>query len=147
MLVLGNKAQEHGLMCSLLQRLHQQYEDIGRRAESHCAVLLHNYRCHSAILRLSSSLFYNSTLQSMVPDDISHPDAPYSLLFVCSSLDASTEYTPRDVDNAEAMLVLDQVKRFVDTWPYMEWKKRNLETICVMTVSSNQVSVILSLLI
>lgn len=83
----------------------------------------------------------------MVPDDITHPDAPCSLLFVSSSLDASTDYTPRDVDTAEAILVLDQVKRFVDTWPYREWNKRNLETICVMTTSSNQVSNILSILV
>ena len=78
----------------------------------------------------------------MVPDDITHPDAPYPLLFVCSSLDASAKSTQRDFDVAEAMLVLDQVKRFVNAWPSREWNKRKLETICVMTTSSNQVSII-----
>ena len=139
LLVLGSDAQEHGLKYSLLQRLHQQYERIGSCAESHCAVLLHNYRCHSGILMLPSSLFYNSTLQSMVPEDITHPDAPYPLLFVCSSLDPVADPMQADTNSVEAMLLLDHAKLYIDAWPTNQWKKHKPETICVMTTSQNQV--------
>ena len=75
----------------------------------------------------------------MVPDD-AHPEAPYPLLFVCSSINASAECTSRDSDVTEAELLLNQVSKFVNAWPEREWMECKLETICVMTTSSNQVS-------
>ena len=74
----------------------------------------------------------------MVPDD-AHPDAPYPLLFVCSSINSSAKCTSKDSDGIEAELLLNEVMRFVHVWPEREWMERKLDTICIMTTSSNQV--------
>ena len=55
--VLGEKVREGGLAVSLLERLHDLYQR--NHQEAYQAELLTNYRCHSVILRLPSTLFYN----------------------------------------------------------------------------------------
>ena len=141
LLVLGDEAQENGLGLSLLERLHKRYETLGRVAQQHTVALLTNYRCHSGILLLPSSLFYGSTLQCRVPEDSAHPDAPYPLVFVCSSLDASVQSVNKDTDESEARVLLQQVSRFVTNWP-RNWGRQDLSKICIMTPSTNQVSIV-----
>ena len=135
--VLGENAQKYGLKLSLLERLHLLYKDLG--LQSHSRMLLNNYRCHGGILRLPSSLFYNSTLLSRVPTDTVHPGAPYPLLFVCSSLDKTFKDTSNDIDENEAKLLLTQVKKFLDTWPEEQWGKKRLQDVCIVSPSANQV--------
>ena len=138
MLVLGNEAQQNGLGISLLERLHKHYETLGEVSQQHSIPLLTNYRCHSGILTLPSSLFYGSTLQCRVPEESAHPDAQYPLVFVCSSLDASVKCIRNDKDEAEARLLLQQVSKFIKNWP-RAWGNMERSQICIMTPSANQV--------
>ena len=121
-----------------MERLHKHYETLGGVSQQHSISLLTNYRCHSGILTLPSSLFYGSTLQCRVPEESAHPDAPYPLVFVCSSLDASVQWIKNDTNEAEARLLLQQVSKFVKNWP-RAWGKVDQSQICIMTPSANQV--------
>ena len=126
---------------SLLERLHKHYEYLGDVTKDHCITLLSNYRCHSGILTLCSSLFYGSTLQCKVPESSSHPDAPYPLIFVCSTLD-KIESVDSDTNESEATVLLDQVEKFVHHWPESTWGQKDVSKVCIMTPSANQVGAI-----
>ena len=104
-----------------------------------CVELNVNYRAHREIMNLASKLFYNCSLSSMVSDSISHPDAPYPLLFVCSSLDDTIKQVQRDTDETEARLILNQVLKFIDRWPTKQWGPKNLRSICIITPTRHQV--------
>ena len=138
LLVLGNEPQQNGLGTSLLERLHKHYETLGGMSQQHSISLLTNYRCHSGILTLPSSLFYGSTLQCRVPEESAHPDAPYPLVFVCSSLDASIQSIRNDTNEIEARHLLQQVSKFITNWP-RAWGNVDRSQICIMTPSANQV--------
>ena len=56
--------REKGLSDSLLVRLHNLYSSLG--AAPHQSKLLINYRCHPAIVRLPSRLFYDCNIQVCV---------------------------------------------------------------------------------
>ena len=122
---------------SLLERLHNQYREVGEPAQKHMANLLTNYRSQSGILMLPSSLFYGSTLQCRTRDK-PHPLAAYPLHFVCTSL-KQIKSTSHSVDKLEAESLLKQVKRFVDKWPEKEWGTKDLAKICIMSPSADQV--------
>ena len=143
LLVLGQEAQKYGLNISVFERLWNVYQSLGPTCVAHqCVHLTRNYRTHKEILSLASGLFYNSTLTSAVPDTIAHPDAPYPLLFVCSSLDNSVEQVEKNSDENEAKVVLDQVKRFVEKWP-TQWGHKDPSSVCVITPTRHQVRVML----
>lgn len=145
LLVLGKEAQQYGLNISLLERLWNVYQKLDPVTLSHqCVQLNVNYRAHKEIVKLASSLFYNSILTSVVPDSISHPDAPYPLLFVCSSLDDIVEQIERDTDENEARVVLDEAKRFVEKWPTKQWGPKDISSVCIITPTRHQVRVFLS---
>ena len=138
LLVLGEEARKHGFSISLLQRLHEQYQNIGETTNS----LLTNYRSHSGLLMLPSSLFYGSTLQCRVPDSKSHPLAPYPLVFVCSSIKNSATCKIGSTDKTEATVLVEQVKKYIaDSWPTTVWGSQYDPPgkVCVMTPSPAQV--------
>lgn len=138
LLVLGEEARKHGLSISLLQRLHEQYQKIGETTNS----LLTNYRSHSGLLMLPSSLFYESTLQCRVPDSKAHPLAPYPLVFVCSSIKRTATCKIGSKDETEARVLVEQVKKYIrDSWPTTVWESQHDPPgkVCVMTPSPAQV--------
>lgn len=140
LLVLGEEAQKYGLNVSLLQRLletFQQYGDVTLSMQ--CVKLLTNYRSHKDVLSLPSLLFYNSTLQTVIPDYCAHPDAPYPLLFVCSSLDNTIKRVEYDTNEYEATAILDQMMKFLLPWPTQQWGQKNLSSICLITPTRHQV--------
>ena len=62
--MLGKVPRENGLSDSLLVRLRNQYRKLlGAASQAHQSELLINYRCHSAIVRLPSRLFYDCSLK------------------------------------------------------------------------------------
>lgn len=141
MLVLGDDARENGLKTSLLERLQNHYRKLGGVALNNCAELLSNYRCCKELLALPSRLFYDSLLECHVPDVALHPDAPYPLLFICSSLDNDLCYVKESVNENEASVLLKQVKKFTisKNWP-QQWGKRDLSRVCIVTQTRGQVS-------
>ena len=74
----------------------------------HVAILLTNYRCHDTILRLPSTLFFESTLQARSTAEL-HPSCTSALEFVCTSLDQNRLYNCPDFDDMEAVILLEQV--------------------------------------
>ena len=144
LLVLGKEAQQYGLNISLLERLWNVYHKLDHVTLSHqCVQLNVNYRTHKEIMKLASSLFYDSSLTSVVPDSIAHPDATYPLLFVCSSLDDNIDRVELDADEMEARVVLDQAKKFVKKWPSKQWGQNdsNTNSVCIITPTRHQVRV------
>ena len=111
--------------------------ELGEPAKKHMANLLTNHRCQSGILMLPSSLFYGSTLQCRTRDK-PHPLAAYPLHFICTSL-KQIKSTSQSEDQLEAVTILNQVKKFVDTWPVKEWGPKDLKKICIMSPSADQV--------
>ena len=135
LLVLGKEAQSNGLGVSLLERLHALYDSVNVLPKF-SVTLLTNYRCHSGILMLPSSLYYHSTLQCRVPDDSSHPLAPFPLTFVCSDI-KHDKWKTSGVNEHEAEAVIQAVKRYFSKWP-KNWSKED-KKVCIMSPSADQV--------
>lgn len=138
LLVLGEEARKYGLSTSLLERLHEEYQKIEEETTS----LLTNYRSHSGLLMLPSSLFYGSTLQCRVPDSKSHPLAQYPLVFVCSSIKQHSADNMESTDQIEAEVLVQQVQKYIaDSWPSTVWgnKDDSPGKVCIMTPSPTQV--------
>ena len=142
MLVLGDIPREHGLKLSLLERLHQRYRDekLAEFSMKHTASLLTNYRCHHALLSLPSYLFYDSALITAAKSATClHPKARFPLHFICSSL-ADDIWEIRDSKNElEASLLLKEALKYIDEWPTLELEDKDLQNICIMAATANQV--------
>ena len=139
-LVLGEKAREYGLKLSLLERLHRQYSKF-EASKLHCITLSTNFRCHHALLSLPSYLFYGSTLLTAAEATTQlHPDAGYPIHFICSSIDNNILQIKDSINETEANFVLSEVRKYVEDWPEVEWGPKNLEDICVVAATANQVS-------
>ncbi len=118
-----------------MERLYAVYEKLPDGGRSLHAELSTNYRCHHGILMLPSYLFYESTLLSR-SRALTHPDAPYPLVFVCSSLD-DNKTAKRGTDVTEADCVLNHVEKYLKKWPRHWGDMRN--AVCIMSSSENQV--------
>ena len=142
MLVLGDMARENGLNLSLLERLHQIYRDekLAESSMKHTASLLTNYRCHHALLSLPSYLFYDSALITAAKSATClHPKTRFPLHFICSSL-ADDIWEIRDSKNdLEASLLLKEALKYINEWPTLEWEDKNLQKVCIMAATANQV--------
>ena len=138
LLVLGDEAREHGLKSSLLERLLCLYKTFPHHISlNYCATLVTNYSCHSEILALPAKLFYpDSPLKCKVPETVTHPNARYPLLFVCSSLDEEVQATDSVTNDSEAKILLQQVSRFTESWPG-SWDAKDF---CIITQTRSQVS-------
>ena len=131
---------------SLLERLHKQYKRIPC-AETHCATLLNNYRCHKVLLSLPSYLFYNSALVTKAEKDAQlHPIDKTPLHFICSDLDDSTIEVVKSNNHKELQMLLDTAVKYTSPWPD-EWGPKDLSTICIMTATGNQVCYFPSLIV
>ena len=140
-MVLGEVPQAHGLSKSLLERLLEHYNKLGDTAlNQFSAPLRRNYRCTKEVLELPSKLFYQSKLIPAARGVLSHPNAPYPLVFVCSSIQKVTSCIENDTSDTEAQLLISKLVEFLREWPHKEWKRRRLEDVCVMAISRRQVT-------
>ncbi|CAI8034252.1 Probable helicase with zinc finger domain [Geodia barretti] len=140
MLVLGEEPQKYGLSVSLLERLYDLYQDLGDVAKPYCAHLSTNFRCHSAILNLARQVAYKTTLRCNVPDLSAHPDAPFPLLFVCTSLDHNVKETKDSLSKVEVNAALNKASQIFMKWPDSTWGKRDLREICFLSPCRGQVT-------
>ena len=131
-MVLGDEAQKNGLAVSLLERLHGLYEKLREAARNHCVTLVTNYRCHPGILELAEKLFYKLPLNC----SSSHPDAPYPLLFFCSSIEDKVQTT---MNRQEAEITLKLIAQFAKRWPSERWGRMDLSQMCFMSPTRSQV--------
>ena len=134
--VLGKEAWLNELSVSLLERLHSLYDESSLLSKSISLTLLTNYRCHSGILMLPSSLYYHSTLQCRVSDSTAHHLAPFPLTFVCSDITQDIRGTT-GVSEREANAILKEVEKYFTKWP-KHWCKED-KKICIMSPSADQV--------
>ncbi len=142
MLVLGKEAQENGLAVSLLERLQNRYEQLGKAAQ-YCVTLVTNYRSHSGLLNLAAELFYETPLRcwdQQKADASAHPDAPFPLQFVCSSIDDTTRSISESTNEDEARIVLKQMRRCAANWPVEGWGQNDLSQLCFISPTRRQVS-------
>ena len=138
---MGEKAQANGLGVSPLERLHNKYDKAKNLPSDSCSItLLTNYRCHSSILMLPSSLYYQSTLMCKA-ESITHHLAPFPLTFVCTDTKQNLQGTS-GVNEKEADALIKEVEKYLGEWPE-QWKQRT-NKICIMTPSPNQVFITLS---
>ena len=99
----------------------------------------YSYIC-SAILRLPSNLFYDCSLLTRSKDSSPHPDAPYPLVFVCSSLERA-QSNKSSWNEAEAKMTLKIAEKYLESWPG-RWGKFSPEQVCFMARTHQQVSFI-----
>ena len=93
--------------------------------------LCNNYRCHADLLKLSSDLFYESSLVACGKIDVV---APYSLRFICSSLVKNpVSFSDNEI---EAKIIISEVENLLCTN-----KKVNASNVCIMSPSQRQVYV------
>lgn len=115
-------------------------QELSEASESHCAILLTNFRSHHALLSLPSYLFYGSALVTVAEATVQlHPKARYPIQFICSSLDEEIVEITDSTSLEEAIKVLNEVRRYVKDWPEKEWGPKNLNDICIMATTANQV--------
>lgn len=131
--MLGEEAIKNGLAKSLVERLHSCYDG----SDNWVSELLINYRSHEAIMRLSSQLFYGSTIVSK-SDSKLHSSTFYPLHFVCTSLENDKFQNISDINPDEADVVLSEVQKYTDPWP-KQWGKRVKSSVGVVASSRNQV--------
>ena len=139
MLVLGDEAQRYGLGISLLERLHNHYRALGAVTNQYIAHLVTNYRCHSSILSLSERLFYRAPLKCEVPPKSTHPDAPFPLVFVCSSIDGSIQLVNESFNEDEALIALKEVAKYANRWPDDRWGSKDFSQTCFISPTRSQV--------
>ena len=91
---------------------------------------------------LPSSLFYGSTLQCNVSDGMAHPNAPFPIVFVCSSIENLSTANCKDKDEKEATTLVNEVKKYIwDSWPAVWGERANPPgRACIMTPSATQVT-------
>ena len=131
--MLGDDPQKFGLGISLLERLLQAYKDAGETSSAYIAQICNNYRSHKDILELPSQLFYSSSLKPM-SKAITHPDAPYPLIFVCSSV-ADPVPVADDINIKEAEILIGQFHRFCKSEDIQSFSSKT----CFMALSRRQV--------
>ena len=112
--VLSEKARNNGLGESLLERIYSCYKATDDSLIS--STLLTNYRCHPSILMLASSLFYECTLISESRRE-AHPNAPYPLMFACTSLNQGNFRNCRPENEEEAKLLITKMLEYIQSWP------------------------------
>ena len=135
-------AKEHGLNLSLLERLHQNYRDenLTYFSMKHIASLVTNYRCHHALLSLPSYLFYDSALITAAKSArCLHPKAKFPLQFICSSLVDDIQEIRDSKNEFEASILLKEALKYIDEWPTLEWEDKDLQKVCIMAATVNQV--------
>ncbi len=91
---------------------------------------------------LPSSLYYGSSLQCRVPEEAAHPDFPFPLVFVCTSLDihpVDFEQHRTGTDQQEAEVLLEQVEKCLKDWPLSNWGDKVPSEVCIMSPSADQV--------
>ena len=143
MLVLGDKARQHGLDKSLLERLLNHYSLIDDSiTKQSIATLSTNYRCHPAIFTLVGNLFYHDqNLKTPTDADVipsSHPCYPSCFVFVCSNFDETITNVETNVNEFEAKVLLKNVQEVFKSWP-RQWGYRDLSQCCIMSPSRSQV--------
>jgi hypothetical protein len=134
-------ARVKGLSTSLLQRLHRLYyhsTDDSVLKNKFMATLLTNYRSHEAILRLPSNLFYECSLLTRSKDSSPHPDAPYPLMFVCTSLERA-QSNRNSWNEAEVKTILEVAEKYLKTWP-ARWGSFSADQVCLMARTHQQQS-------
>jgi exoribonuclease R len=136
--VNDSTAKKNGLCISLLQRLHRMYchSENGLFEEKCMKSLLTNYRCHEAILRLPSNLFYDCSLLTRSEQSDPHPKAPYPLVFVCSSLNEHDTCLSGSSES-EAKIVVKYTEELLQEWPH-RWGRFRPQDICIMTQNHQQ---------
>ena len=114
---------------------------IGRVAQVTC--IFHSFiTSYAAILRLPSILLYECLLLPRAADSVPHPEAPYPVLFICSSMDKSqTNMSTSDID--EANLVVEKANQYLSQWPDC-WGKFYADQVCILARTHQQVRSLLS---
>lgn len=122
---------------SILERLCSHYKAVDT-SNAHSATLLTNYRCHASILTLSSSLYYEHTL--LPRSDIkAHPNAPYPLVFVATSLEENdTVCNVYQQELQEVDALVNKVLFFLKSWPN-DWPPQKYPKIGVLASTRKQV--------
>ena len=139
MLVLGEEPQRYGLSISLLERLYDHYQELGDVAKPYCAHLTTNFRCHSAIIELARQVAYKTPLDCKVADHTAHPDAPFPLRFVCTSLDQNVKETKDSKCEVEVNAALKEASHFFMPWPVNNWGERDIRNMCFLSPCRGQV--------
>jgi len=136
--VFSSVARENGLGVSLMERLLQVYESgyDKKQLNYHRHSLLTNYRCHTSILMLASSLFYEFTLLSR-SNSKAHPKAPFPLVFQCSSIEQDKQGDSSAENENEARILLEKVLEFLKSWPVPE--KGSAPNVAVLAGTGDQV--------
>ena len=96
----------------------------------------------TAILRLPSILLYECSLLPRAKDSVPHPEAPYPVMFICSSMDKS-QSNIRAFDPDEARLVVETANRYLSQWPDC-WGKFYADQVCILARTHQQVSTLLN---
>ena len=121
-----------------MERLHRLYTKIfqGEALHYHRA-LTTSHRCERVILKLSEKLFYKTTL---TPSLESHPNAPFALQFVCSSVENTLKPLETGTVYAnEADIVVEQVQKWTTAWPKNIWGKKDFTEIVIASPTRPQV--------
>lgn len=135
--MLGKEAQKYGLSVSLLERLKQRYQSVGKMALPHLKKLDVNYRCHELVMRFLSDLFYNSSLlsRSSVHE---HPKAHFPLVFCCSDTNEFAVPSTEPDFLPEIQALQQEIQRFFWPWP-AHWGIPQLSDVCIISSIRPQV--------
>ena len=129
--VLGEEARQHGLKKSLLERLEERYEQIGRPLSQYIQRLGVNYRCHPILTSFLADVMYNYPISCGITNFVIHPANPQSpCVFHCYDVNVNKKSSVsfEALMELEADAIIDQVSKYC-----------TYRDVCIISSNRNQV--------
>lgn len=133
--VYSRSAQDWGLQRSLPERLFDHYY-TNKQLDNSVIFLTENYRSHPDILQFPSYNFYGKELIAR-SEQASHPRFGPLLFFSVRGVEEARENSY--INTAEVDEIVKRVELLADDWPVVEWKKKDLSKIGVISAYMTQV--------
>lgn len=133
--VYSHYARDWGLQRSLPERLFDHYCEK-MHSDNSVMFLTENYRSHPDILQFPSDNFYSKGLIAR-SEQASHPRFGALLFYSVCGVEEARENSY--INTAEVDEIVKRVELLADDWPVVEWKKKDLSKIGVISAYMTQV--------
>ena len=139
--MLGKEARRHGLKKSLLERLEDHYQQIGKPLSQYIQRLGVNYRCHPILTSFLADVMYSYPISCGITNTVCHPSNPQSpCVFHCHSVNKKSSVSFEKLMEFEADAIINQVEKYFSQIPRSNgWRRCSFRDVCIISSNRNQV--------